>query len=82
MTEIKSLSAPALGEADLRRLLAAVQPRRFTATSTLFDTGYEQAKRDFREIIHGALRIPNDDIDHTQHIVQQGKPTKAGRWFK
>ena len=71
MTEIKSLSAPALGEAEVKRLLAMTRASRMKSDSTMFDTGYEQAKRDFREVILSALRIPHHSIGVDHADVQQ-----------
>jgi hypothetical protein len=71
MTEIRSLSAPALGQHEINRLLAMTAPKRMTSDSTLFDTGYEQAKRDFRELLLAALRIPHDEV---QQVREPGMP--------
>lgn len=63
MTEIKSLSAPALGERELARLVAFCTPKRMTSASTLFDTGYEQAKRDMAEMLRGFVVIPHEAVE-------------------
>lgn len=63
---IKSVSAPAIGEEGLKRLRAFTQPKRMTSTSTLFDAGYEQAKRDFAEKLAAETGRPTDnDFDKT-----------------
>lgn len=80
MTEIKSLIAPALGTHEINRLLAMTAPKRMTSGSTLFDTGYEQAKRDFRELLLSALRIPHEEVSN-QSAEAEVKAAERSRFF-
>ena len=58
MTHLKSVSAPAIGEAGLKRLIAFARPSRLTAASTLFDAGYEQCKIDLLAKINAEVAVP------------------------
>lgn len=41
--------------AFLDRLIRFYAPRKFTAASTPFDMGYEQCKRDLRNLVHSLI---------------------------
>ena len=56
---IKSLAAPSIGEAGVKRLIAFAAPKRLTSSSTLFDAGYEQAKRDFADKLKEVADVPS-----------------------
>lgn len=74
--EIKSVTAPALSEEGIKRLMAFTEPKRMTSNSTLFDAGYEQAKRDFREKIMAEAIIPGSTKTLRQQAVEN-----AGQQF-
>lgn len=46
---ITSVTAPAVTDEGVKRLRAFCLPKKLHSNSTLFDAGYEQAKRDFLE---------------------------------
>ena len=85
---LKSIGAPALSGPGLDRLFAMLQPTRFTNKSTLFDTGYEQAKADVREKLIAEIGRPHDDIvtveaaaDYEVGQVYPAAAPKARRFF-
>lgn len=66
MTEIKSVNAPAIGQAGVERLFHMTRATPMTAKDAAFQAGYEQAKRDFRTALNREVGIPegfgpNDD---------------------
>lgn len=65
MTEIKSLSAPAIGEAGVLRLFAFCKPKSMKEGDTLFTAGYEQAKRDFYEKLRAEVGTPREKTEPT-----------------
>lgn len=73
MTQIKSLGALALGSKELDRLLAHLAPRRMGSETTLFEVGYEQAKRDTIELVARLANIPAN----TSLEVPSEEQTKA-----
>jgi uncharacterized protein (DUF305 family) len=81
MTELKSLSAPALGQAEVNRLLAMTRPSRMTSSSTLFDAGVEQAKRDFRAALLQAMRVPHHTVgtDLAEQVRHEAEAVKTAQ---
>lgn len=57
MVEITRVNAPAIGQAGVNRLFERVRPKRMTSTSSLFDAGYEQAKRDFYDALKAEIGV-------------------------
>ena len=85
---IKSINAPAISREGINRLFAFTKAKRMTSDMTLFDAGYEQAKRDMLEKLAGEVGWPNDSIVTADHaadrnrveLPQAGKPKP--RWFR
>lgn len=85
MTDVKSVNAPAIGEAGLKRLYAFCKPKRLMSTSTLFDAGYEQAKADFKERLEQEATLPGSPRtlrDHAEQDVRQGQAYPTPRPVK
>ncbi len=58
MTDIRSIVLPAIKEEGVRRLYNFCREVRLTSSSTLFDAGYEQAKRDFKDALGREVAEP------------------------
>jgi hypothetical protein len=58
MTEIKSVNAPAIGQAGVERLFHLTREKHMTPEGGAFQAGYEQAKRDFRNALNREVGIP------------------------
>lgn len=87
MTELKSLSAPALGQREVERLLHMTRPSRLKSDSTMFDAGVEQMKRDFRKALLEAMRVPHHsvgtDLAAAPEAVKEGERQGFfARWRK
>lgn len=85
--DIKSLNAPAIGEAGVHRLFHFTTPSRLSKDSTLFEAGYEQAKADFRERLVQETGRPTTDVVSVEAAADTPKrPTTEsffrGRWFR
>jgi len=88
MTDLKSVTAPAIGQKGLERLFAMTRETAMKPDCTLFTAGYEQAKRDFRD----ALRVEVGMIDQepeAEHIrvpqaelqARKASKSKAAWWW-
>jgi hypothetical protein len=86
MIDIKSVNAPAIGQAGLERLFAMTRETKMTADGGSFQAGYEQAKRDFRNALNREVGIPSgyapdDDKSETPRIdipADEHRARKAG----
>lgn len=58
---IQSMDLPIISKKGLHRLLSSLIRRDFNNTSTLYDMGYEQAKKDIAVILEGELNISFDN---------------------
>lgn len=54
---ITSVNAPAVSAEGIKRLVAFCRPKKMTKDDTLFVAGYEQAKRDFIEMLEAEIGI-------------------------
>lgn len=54
---IRSVDLPLISRKGLIRLLDMVSPRDFNKETTLYDTGYEQAKKDIAVILEDELNV-------------------------
>lgn len=89
MADIKSVNAPAINEAGVRRLYAVVRPTRLKSDSTLFDAGYEQAKADMHEALEREVILPDREprslMEQAQRNAAAGEavkvPNPKGGWW-
>lgn len=62
MTELKTLNSVTVGEEGVQRLFHMTRESRLKPDCTLFEAGYEQAKRDFREALYREVGVPSDQL--------------------
>lgn len=85
MTDIKSVNAPSIGQAGIKRLYEFVREERMKAEGGAFQAGYEQAKRDFRDRLKQEVAIPAEQsrihpVDPKEETARYKAAAKTGWW--
>lgn len=92
MQNLMALQTSSVSQAFLRKLIGFYKPNSFTATSTQFDMGYEQAKADLRRIILSEIPDVREHENfsaeqvrvldaHPQESNKQWRRDTVGRWW-
>lgn len=79
--EVTAQPMSSVNSAFLKRLIIFYSPKRFNDKSTQFDMGYEQCKRDLRNLVHHLVPVTKDleQFDAPTEITQSAQPEQS-RW--
>ena len=77
MSKLNAIRTSSVSPSFLRKLIGFYKPRPFTNTSTQFDMGYEQCKRDLRTIIRSEVQ----DISEYEDFGPVKETVEDRKWY-